>query len=308
MKKYILPLILIICLIFSPNALATAWDISTAVYAFLSKSVVLQETMPRGLAFSSDGTQMYTVGTNADTVFQYTLSTPWAVNTADYADKSKYVGGEDNNPMGVTFKPDGTRMYITSQWMTGYVHEYSLGVAWAVNTASHVHSKDIIAQDEFPNCTFFKPDGTKMYVVGQDTDSVYQYTLSTAWTISTATYDEKSVYVGDEDTLPLSLFFSSDGSYFYIVGTIGDRVYQYILSGAWDVSTADYDLNKYVANQATAPMGLAFSPDGSKMYVQGIASRTVFQYTLPVGWPHKWNTKEISKWNTQEIMKWNELE
>jgi len=27
-----------------------------------------------------------------------------------------------------------------------------------------------------------------------------------------------------------------------------------------------------------------------------------------IGWPHKWNTKEISKWNTKEIIKWNDLE
>ncbi len=29
---------------------------------------------------------------------------------------------------------------------------------------------------------------------------------------------------------------------------------------------------------------------------------------LEVGWPHKWNTKEISKWDTKEIMKWNGVE
>jgi len=29
---------------------------------------------------------------------------------------------------------------------------------------------------------------------------------------------------------------------------------------------------------------------------------------VETGWPHKWNTKEISKWNTKEFTKWNGLE
>ena len=31
-------------------------------------------------------------------------------------------------------------------------------------------------------------------------------------------------------------------------------------------------------------------------------------YEAPVGWDHKWNTKEIVKWNNKEIIKWNGLE
>lgn len=30
--------------------------------------------------------------------------------------------------------------------------------------------------------------------------------------------------------------------------------------------------------------------------------------SIPVGWEHLWNTKEISKWNTKEFTKWNGLE
>ena len=36
--------------------------------------------------------------------------------------------------------------------------------------------------------SLFNPSGTKMYVAGQDSDYVYQWNLSTAWDLSTASY------------------------------------------------------------------------------------------------------------------------
>ncbi|GAH99215.1 unnamed protein product, partial [marine sediment metagenome] len=41
-----------------------------------------------------------------------------------------------------------------------------------------------------PYNLFFKPDGTKMYVVDLGAE-VFQYTLSTPWDVSTANYDTK---------------------------------------------------------------------------------------------------------------------
>ncbi len=88
--------------------LSTPWDVSTAVYAEKSKDVGYEDTSPYGVTFSPDGTKMYIVGDINDTVFQYSLSTPWDVSIAVYADKSKYVGDEDTTPEGVTFSPDGS--------------------------------------------------------------------------------------------------------------------------------------------------------------------------------------------------------
>ncbi|GAI73552.1 unnamed protein product, partial [marine sediment metagenome] len=75
MKKFILPLILTLILIFGVNCFATAWDIGTASYDEVFKAIGTEEIDPYGLAFSSDGSKMYIVGYNADTVYQYALST-----------------------------------------------------------------------------------------------------------------------------------------------------------------------------------------------------------------------------------------
>jgi hypothetical protein len=42
---------------------------------------------------------------------------------------------------------------------------------------------------------FFKPDGLLFYVLGRDTDKIYQYSMSTAWDMSTASYTGISLSV-----------------------------------------------------------------------------------------------------------------
>ena len=105
------------------------------------------------------------------------------------------------------------------------------GGPWCdVSTASYdsvsfsVQSQDIEAQK-----VVFSADGTKMYMLGFDTDSVYQYTLSTAWDLSTASYDSDSFSVSSQDSQPKSVAFKPDGTKMYVVGTINDSVYQYSL-------------------------------------------------------------------------------
>ena len=70
-------------------------------------------------------------------------------------------------------------------------------------------------QDATPNTPIFGDSGTKTYVMGAANDTVYQYTLSTAWDVSTATYASKSLSVTTLDATPQGVFFKSDGTESY---------------------------------------------------------------------------------------------
>ena len=68
-------------------------------------------------------------------------------------------------------------------------------------------------------------------------------------------------------------------------GGVGKRVYEdeYVdaESFGWDLSTASYDSVSFpVASQDSAPRGIAFKSDGSKMYMVGSSNGSVHQYTL----------------------------
>ena len=123
------------------------------------------------------------------------------------------------------------------------------GTAGTLNYVGYENkSFDVGSQDTNPQGVRFKSDGTKMYVAGNTGDDVGQYSLSTAWDVSTASFDSVSLSVSSEDTTPNGLAFSSDGTKLYITGNANNKVFQYDLSTAWDLSTASY-ANKSLATQ-----------------------------------------------------------
>lgn len=203
--------------------LSAAWDVSTASYV-QNFSIAAQETNPRGLFFKDDGTAMYILGSSSQNVIGYSLSSAWDISTATFA-VSDSLGVSVST--GLFFKPDGTRMYTTTT--TGpAVREYSLSTPWSVGTVSLVRLFDVSAQESSPQDVFFKPDGTKMYIVGATGDAVYEYGLSTAWDISTASYFQ-SVSVAAQESSPTGLFFRPNGLRMYTTGSSGDAVYEYRL-------------------------------------------------------------------------------
>ena len=144
-------------------------------------------------------------------------------------------------------------------------------------------SLDVSGQESAATGFFFKDDGTKMYVVGISSDSVYQYSLSTAWDLSTASYDSVSFSVAGQDSLPFDLFFKDDGTKMYVLGFTTKAIYQYSLSTAWNVGTASYDtVFLYLIGDAFSPSSLSFKSDGAQMYVLAGAD-TIYQYTTATG-------------------------
>ncbi len=69
----------------------------------------------------------------------------------------------------------------------------------------------------------------------------------------------------------------------FVLGDAGDDVNEYTLSTAFDVSTASFVDSFSVAAQETNPVGLAFSADGTKMFISGFANDSVNEYSLLQG-------------------------
>ncbi len=280
MKKYILPLILILLLTFTLIGDGTAWDVSTASYASKSADISNEDSNPGGLFFKPDGLKMYVTGKTNDRVFQYTLSSAWDVSTASYDNKSADVSNEDGEPRGLFFKPDGLSMYITG-YINDRVFQYTLSSAWDVSSASYASKSADVSEDSFPYGPFFKPNGLSMYVQGAGNDAVYQYTLSGAWDLATSSYASKSADISNEDAGSYNVFFEPDGEIMYVVGESNDKVFQYTLGTAWDVSTASYaSKSADISNETDNPISVFFKPDGLKMYVMEYTGATIYQYTL----------------------------
>ena len=260
------------------SAIFSNVNVLSAVYDSVSFSVQAQEISSTDLFFSPDGLKMYTLGSNSDNVNEYNLSTAWVVSSAVYS-TSFSVASQEGAPQGMFFRADGLKMYIVGG--VDSVFQYTLSTPWSVATASYDSiSFSVTAQETTVHGVFFKPNGLSMYVVGPANDFVLQYTLSTAWSVSSATYLQSFSILAQEGT-SRALFFTGDGSRMFVCGTasVGPNVYN--LTTPWDISTAAFVNVFNVSGQDTFISGIYIKPDGTKMYILGNSSDVVYQYTVP---------------------------
>ena len=102
-----------------------------------------------------------------------------------------------------------------------------------------VDSFDVSSKEQTPTGLAFSANGLKMFVVGSQNDKVHQYSLSTAFDVSTASmvsdfYHSVGIS-GQGETLPHGLAFNSDGTKMFLVGRTLDDVSEYVLGVGFDV-------------------------------------------------------------------------
>ena len=155
---------------------------------------------------------------------------------------------------------------------------------------------DISSDEASATGITFKPDGTKMYITGVGADTILQYNLTTAFDITSATW-EKSVAIGAREDKPEDVKFNSDGTVIFILGTGGNGI------DRWSLSTP-YDIGSITAADTTFtsiggdPRGLAFNNDGTKMFVLNQTNTRVEEYNLST--PYNPDTKTLTNTLTNE--------
>jgi len=146
------------------------------------------------MQWNNDGTRFYIVDASTDAVHQWDLSTAYYIHpsTVTY-NSSFYVGSFEATPYSVTFKPDGTMMFITGGNGDG-VDVFNLSTAWDVTTATWALFKNSGAMGGGTsnynfNSMFFNSDGTKAYInrLIQASSATLVANLSTPYDFNTAT-------------------------------------------------------------------------------------------------------------------------
>jgi len=187
----------------------------------------------------------------------------------------------ETSPRDIFFKPDGLKMYITGS-TTDTVQEFDLTSAWDISTATY--TANVATGEAVPDGIFFKPEGDKMFVVGSSGDAVREFDLSTAWSVNTATF-VGSFSVSAQETGPTGVSFSNTGTQMFIIGTANDRVFEYDLSTPWVVNTAVYNSQFFsVAAQDLNPFSVNFNSTGTRFFVTGITSDSLYWYDLSTPW------------------------
>jgi len=140
------------------------------------------------------------------------------------------------------------------------------------------------------NGSSFKSDGTILYVTGHNNsplDSVWAYSLSTPWDVSTINLPKIGNSIGFPLGTPSAIYghyFSPDGLNLFTANSSRNGVFKYILSTAWDVSTSSYSSGDFVIGATlTGAFYLEFTPDGLFMFVN-LQSGLLKKYSLTTPW------------------------
>lgn len=207
--------------------LATPWDVSS-----VSSSSSASYTLPIGsldpaeaISFKPDGTLLFVIesGSSFGSLVSFSLSSPWDVTTMSYL----HNASASYDAKGLHFREDGQKYITVDGDQELRFFENDLSTAWDIRTRTSTTQSYLLLQSNATG-VYVRRDGLKMFTSDAQTSSIYEYDLSSPWTLSgLSKVQVKSV--GSQDSRPNDLFFAPNGKRLYSLGGTTNTVYQYDL-------------------------------------------------------------------------------
>ena len=226
------------------------WD--TSSLDFLSgtsprNNELSQDTQNQDLFWKPDGLTVFALGIANDLVYEYRL----------------------NNPEGVT----GAQAWNSTSCykeVGGLVDATSNPINSCRPSVTGADTFSVITESSFATGLFFKPDGLKMYISDNTDKDIDEYTLSTAYDISTASYSQSGSVISFGTLEGFEM--TSDGKRLYTADGNSANITQYDLGTAWDISTISfnqfYDASVFSGDDGiTSAQDVVLRPDGGRMFI-----------------------------------------
>ena len=122
-------------------------------------------------------------------------------------------------------------------------------------------------------------NGTKIYTISDNDDQIEEWTLSTAYDVTTASH-ESSTAVNAQANNAQEFCFNGDGTKLFVADetVASGTIFQYSLSTAYDTSTMSYDNKSFATGNGIA--GLFVSSDGTKLFGAFNGDDSIKSYSL----------------------------
>jgi len=259
--------------------LAADWEFETGQIMLTSDAGLGSLVTPTGCAFSATGDRLFQNNAADNTIYQYDLSNNWDISSATYStvnyDASTQVAGYLHS---IAWKPDGLAFYVTDATGGGDVYQYTCTTAYSIASGVSYASKTLDTATEMtqPTSIQFASNGETAWITGSSGSAegdMYEYTLSTAWDIGTASYASKSVDLYDSGAGPYGVsgaFWSADGLRVLAIGhSSGGTAIEYrnwIANSPWNITTLNSLGSKVTdTNWPSVVNGVGPMPDGSRV-------------------------------------------
>ena len=274
-----------------------------------SFAVHSQENEGTGISFSSDGKKMFITGHAQNKIHQWDLGTAFDPSTksnlvsvslnwdsTDNSSNTDYSDDQGDWLRGHVWKADGSKLFVMN-WDGGLAGDttdsyriisYDASTPFEISTISNSAPTSSTSFDPGSSSSFrdlaMSSDGTKFFFIDKSNKFIEQWSLSTAYDLSTGSGSRDTrYYVGNTVGNARCIAFSPDGHRLFIGSSSADKIYQYTLATAFDISPGNLssDGNFDLLNSNTQPFGITFGSGGTKMFLHEIdGNDTIEEYNL----------------------------
>ena len=209
--------------------------------------------------------------------------TAYDISTAVFSQAFNFTT-YDTFATGAVLNPTGTKLFVVGE-SSDKVHEFALVTPYDLGSASILRNFDLkVGGFARATSVTFSPDGLNMYTSDRDYQGIQQYTLTTAFNVSTASYT-RTFSTASREVAPTGVEFNGDGTKMFVCGFDTDKVDEYTLTTAYDISSASFS-QEFLPTIAGGTVTdntqeVRFINDGAVMLVVSTSpSKLVIQYDL----------------------------
>ncbi len=266
-----------------------------------------------GISFSADGSKMYVgdrslqFSTTICTIYEYNLSVPFNIGTAVYSGKSYlfldpgFEAPYRQQADSFYFETDGTKLYISSSSTapTGYLLQFSLLIPWDITTAipDWTYSLGVLSGGAiyynsltegpyggvYPKSQgfCFSPNGDILYIGFANSRLFFQFSLSTSWDISSATFvGYYDTVAGSSGYYPQNFFTRPDGSEFFAIDfNYPGSLNNFIMDDFNNISTSSLTATYAFGSPIVAAYNFFIIPSGEYYYVSDATTNIIYQFS-----------------------------
>ena len=253
--------------------LSTAFDITTKG-SVLSTMALTRDFMgrdPEYLEIKPDGTKLYLAGGYLAVAFDVSIAhdlssaIPKGTDYYQMKDEAAALSGSGTNRyLGADFNTDGTKLLFFNGGGPSII-SVNLSTPYSITSGvgTTETSSSLLSEDSSVRGMFLKPDGTRFYTSGSSNDKIFQYDMSTAFDVTSTSYNNVNLDVSGKEATVSGITFKPDGTKMFITG-FDDDLQEYALSTPWDLSTASF--TQTLSNIPSNPFGIAWNSDGTVLY------------------------------------------
>ena len=230
-------------------SLSTGFDLSTASSETAEKDLSAAQGAPQDIAFNSDGTILFIIGTQAsnDGIHQWNLNTPYDISDITVADGAfTPIEISSVDPRGFKFSNDGKKLFVVDTQSNGKVYEFKLSTAYNLSGMVHTNTLSLGITVGRRQGIDFSSDGYKLFITNSATHGanpvasknfIREYSLSTPFNITNPTNngDFQPGYIAKFKLTGLT--FNKDGSKMFHTDFHNQDIHEYTLSCGFGVKT-----------------------------------------------------------------------